>query len=251
MSDFYVGYLPKSPAAIARHTRLVVVVLLLLAGAAATLFALTQHTLAPVGFEFGIERTIEGIVETTPYPALRVVRPGAVHDQSAYSYYPLVAPGKHGADLLVAGLQGKVVRLRGTLIYRENQTMVEVVPGSITNVSADNRQASSRQLLGSFTLSGEIVDSKCNFGVMNPGQGKVHKDCAVRCLSGGIPPAFVTYDFQGHPATLLLAAPGLTALPKAAFLAHVAQPVRLRGTVIKDGDELLFEVEPGSLSVLP
>ncbi len=251
MSEFYVGYLPKAPATIARHTRLVILFVLLLAEVAAILFADSQRTFAPVAFDFGQERTIEGIVETTPYPALQVARPGTVHDQPAYSYYPLVAPGKHGADLLVKGLEGKAVHLRGTLIYRENQTTIEVVPGSITTVSSDNRQASSRRLLGSFTLSGEIVDSKCNFGVMNPGQGKVHRDCAVRCLSGGIPPAFVTNDFQGHSATLLLAGPGLTVLPEAAFLAHVAQPVLLRGTVSKDGDQLLFEVEPASLSVLP
>jgi hypothetical protein len=29
-----------------------------------------------------------------------------------------------------------------------------------------------------MTLTGEIVDSKCYLGVMNPGQGKVHRDCA-------------------------------------------------------------------------
>ena len=44
--------------------------------------------------------------------------------------------------------------------------------------------------LDTFTLIGEIVDSKRYLGVMNPGNGKVHRDCAVRCLSGGIPPIF-------------------------------------------------------------
>ena len=29
---------------------------------------------------------------------------------------------------------------------------------------------------GEVTLAGEIVDSKCYLGVMNPGNGKVHRD---------------------------------------------------------------------------
>jgi len=92
------------------------------------------------------------------------------------------------------------------------------------------------------------VDSKCNFGVMNPGRGKVHKDCAARCLSGGIPPAFVTADLEGQPATLILTAEGGKPLPKETFLGHVAQPLQLRGVVRKTGDELFFEVEPSSIT---
>jgi len=34
---------------------------------------------------------------------------------------------------------------------------------------------------------GEIVDSKC-LGVMTPGQLTTHRACAIRCISGGIPP---------------------------------------------------------------
>ena len=126
--------------------------------------------------------------------------------------------------------------------------MIEVNPDSIVTVSANPSATPVFDDLGSFTLTGEIVDSKCNFGVMNPGRGKVHKDCAVRCLSGGIPAAFVTNDFEGRPATLLLTMAGGKPLPKQAFLPHVAQPLHLRGVVRKTGDELFFEIEPSSLS---
>jgi len=249
MSDFYVGYLPKAPEALAQRTKRTVALLLILAVAASALFAISQRTVStPATFEFGHERVFEGILVASPYPALLVARPNPSANQPQYSYYALVAPGKHGADSIASSFDRKVVRLRGTLIYREDQTMVEVVPDSIATLDANQSALPASDELGRFTLTGEIVDSKCNFGVMNPGQGKVHKDCAVRCLSGGIPPAFITDDFQGRQAALLLTADGGKPLPKEAFLPHVAQPLQLRGLVRKTAGELFFEVEPSSIS---
>ena len=43
-------------------------------------------------------------------------------------------------------------------------------------------------------VKGEIVDPKCFFGVMKPGEGKPHKDCAIRCILGGIPPVLKVTD---------------------------------------------------------
>ena len=71
---------------------------------------------------------------TQPFPTLLVARPGEIGQQDKYSRYLLVAPGKHGADDLVAGFDGKQVRLQGQLIYREGGTMVEIAPGSIAVV---------------------------------------------------------------------------------------------------------------------
>jgi hypothetical protein len=36
-------------------------------------------------------------------------------------------------------------------------------------------------------------------------------------------------------------------LPKAAFLDHVGQPVKLKGTVFEDGDTLTFEIDPTAI----
>jgi hypothetical protein len=251
MNEFYVGYLPKAPEALGRRTKITIAVLFVFAVAGALLFAISQRTVStPVTFEFGQERTFEGTLVASPYPALLVARPAASAGQPQYSYYSLVAPGKHGADSVVADYARKSVRLRGALIYRDDQTMIELAPGSIVVLATTPSALPEMQDWGQFTLVGEIVDSKCNFGVMNPGRGKVHKDCAVRCLSGGIPPAFITDDFQGRPATLLLTTDEGKPLPKEAFLPHVAQPLQLRGAVRKSGDELFFEVEPASISAM-
>jgi hypothetical protein len=192
--------------------------------------------------------TFEGTIEATPYPILIVAEPGSTGPKA--SRYLLVAEGKHGADSQVAAFAGKTVQLRGTKIYRDNQTMIEVVTGSISLMGDSKQARQASKELGNFELIGEIVDSKCYLGVMNPGNGKVHRDCAVRCLSGGIPPVFATNDFNGRPAILVLTGHSRAPLPKGAFLGRVAQPVRIRGTVIQTGDSLFLETELSAISPL-
>ena len=187
-------------------------------------------------------------MEENPYPTLVVARPGSSSAESASSRYLLVGAGKHGANSQVVGYDRKTVRLRGTLIYRDNQTMVELVNGSISVLSGVSQAQQMTKELGTFVLTGEIVDSKCYFGVMNPGNGKVHRDCAVRCLSGGAPPVLVTSDLTGSPAVLLLTDPVLNPLRKEAFLNRVAQPVRIRGNVVKKGETWFLETEPTAVS---
>ena len=46
-------------------------------------------------------------------------------------------------------------------------------------------------------LKGQVMDPKCYFGVMKPGEGKIHKSCAIRCISGGIPPVLRTSSEDG------------------------------------------------------
>ncbi len=166
------------------------------------------------------------------------------------SRYLLVATGKHGADGQVAAHVGKNVRLSGTLIYRDGQTMVELLRDSIAVVNDVVPPLPAPQKLGQFELVGEIVDSKCYFGVMNPGNGKVHRDCAVRCLSGGIPPVFLTSDFNGTAATLLLTGPNQKPLSSSDILNRVARPVRMKGEVTRVGDSLFIETEGSAISPL-
>ena len=35
------------------------------------------------------------------------------------------------------------------------------------------------------------------------------------------------------------------------FLDHVGQPVRLKGTVVENGDTLIFEIDPAGITLLP
>src|SRR3954468_6660977 len=230
MKDFYIGYLPKAPTLLARFMRRVVLVLGLLAVTMALVLVIGQMPFASSAFEYGKIRSFEGVVVTRPFPTLLVARPGDVRRQVKYSRYLLIGPGKHGADELVAGFDGKQVRLQGQLIYREGGTMVQITPGSITVTDAAPAGSETIEHLGTVTLTGEIVDSKCYLGVMNPGQGKVHRDCAARCISGGIPPALLARDASGGAKLLPLTGPGGASINKQ-VLEFVAEPVVVSGTL--------------------
>ena len=248
MNEFYVGYVSKAPAGISRRIRAVVIALMAIAVMGAFTFASVQRTFAPAIFEYGKQRSFEGIIERKPFPTLLVKRPGS--PDSGSSHYLLVAEGKHGADDEVFEFEGKSVRLKGTLIYRGSQTMIEVVKGSISVAGSAEALPAAVKTLGVFELDGEIVDGKCYLGVMNPGSGKVHRDCAARCLSGGVPILFATSNFRGEPGVLQLTDSDQKPLAKAAFLDHVGQPLRLKGTVVKNGDTLIFKIDPSGISEL-
>ena len=248
MNDFYVGYVSKAPAGISRRIRAVVIALMAIAVMGAFTFASVQRTFDPAIFEYGKQRSFEGFIERKPFPTLLVKRPGS--PDSGSSHYLLVAEGKHGADDEVFEFEGKSVRLKGTLIYRGSQTMIEVVKGSISVAGSAEALPAAAKTLGVFELDGEIVDGKCYLGVMNPGSGKVHRDCAARCLSGGVPILFATNNFRGEPGVLQLTDSDQKPLAKAAFLDHVGQPLRLKGTVVKNGDTLIFKIDPSGISEL-
>src|SRR5262249_19681201 len=215
MNEFYVGYLPKAPAGIARRVRIVVIALAVISVVGAVTFASVQRTFAPAIFEYGKPRRFEGTVERNPFPTLLVKRPGS--GDSGFSRYLLVGEGKHGADEEVSEFKGKTVRLRGTLIYRGNNTMIELVKGSISEIGSEDPSPSPVKDLVRFELTGEIVEGKCFLGAMNPGSEKVPRDCATLCFSGGVPVLFAANDFHGIPAMFELTDASGKPLPKATF----------------------------------
>jgi len=263
MSDFYVGYLPKAPTALAGFVRKIIVVLGLVVVTTALVLVVAQKPFANSTFEYGKLRSFEGVVEAQPFPTLLVARPGETGQQDKYSRYLLVAPGKHGADELVRNYDGKRIQIKGQLIYRDGATMVEIMPGSITVMDNAPAVQETTRDLGSVTLTGEIVDSKCYLGVMNPGQGKVHRDCAARCLSGGIPPVFIVNGgivnggivtdgtTAGGNAQLLLVGPDGRALGRDALREFIAEPIQIQGELLEKGSTQLLKIDPRALRHAP
>lgn len=233
--EFYIGYAKRPPRRIARTIFRAVVGLNVVAAVVTLLLLFAQRPFARSTFEFQQYREFAGEVEMKPYPALLVLRPGG----KEYSRYLLVAPGKHGADAEVRSFAGKAVHLRGSLIYRDSQTMVELVPGSVQALKKEPAVVSFATV-GEVTLTGEIVDSKCYLGVMNPGRTKVHRDCAARCISGGIPPAFVTAD----DFYLMVGGDGRSVQHE--VLDWVGETIELTGTVQRSGETLILRTEPRS-----
>ena len=75
---------------------------------------------------------------------------------------------------------------------------------------------------------------------MNPGNGKVHRDCAARCISGGIPPLFVTLD--GEEQFLMVGADGNAIAPDA-LREFVAEPITITGEVLRRGESRMLRVD--------
>ncbi|MEW5975989.1 MAG: Rieske 2Fe-2S domain-containing protein [Acidobacteriota bacterium] len=247
--EFYIGYEPQAPVALGRRIRGTVMGLAAIAAAYALVWVVGQKPFAPGVFEFLTVREFVGVVEEHPVPALLVSRPAAQPPLAPASRYPLVSSGKHGAAKDVAGFHGRRVRLSGLLVYREGLTMIELVSGSLQPAGspADTGPESlAVRDFGRLVLKGEIVDSKCYWGVMNPGNGKVHKDCAVRCISGGIPPAFLVKGRQNRSVVLLLVGPNGESIHRS-VLDRVAEPVEIQGRVMRLGDTLILKAEPSAI----
>ncbi len=244
--DFYIGWESKSPPGVIRFAGRVVGLLLLLVAGIAFILAAAQHTIGVSDYEWGSSKSFSGVLVLEPYPRLLVPRPGAKGSSTAFSTYLLVAPFKFGLDHgKLRALDGRTVSLHGALVYRGDQTMVEVLPDSIKPVGSEPVFAPPAETvhLGRRTFTGEIVDSKCFLGVMNPGRLIPHRACAIRCISGGIPPALVVRETNGVvKCFLLVSADGKPVNQEVLDL--VAEPVEITGEVERQGDSMILRADP-------
>jgi hypothetical protein len=243
--EFYIGWQNRAPFGISSRIRKTVICLLLAVLAAAFLLPLAQRTIGLAVFEWGTVKNFSGTLKLQPYPHLLVQRPGK---GGSWSAYYLVAPFKFGLKSQnVEALDGKQVTLKGTLIYRENQTMIEAQPASIKLASDNSAKAMEpgEVNLGHQTLVGEIVDSKCYLGVMNPGRLTPHRGCAVRCISGGIPPVLLVRRQAGPPLYFLLVSSEGRPVNKQ-VLDMVAEPIEITGEVIRQGELSILRADPST-----
>jgi hypothetical protein len=215
----------------------VAVILVVLAAAAGT-FTATQRPLEPSSFSYGKTGEWAGFLVRVPAPALLMPSHGGL------DLVWLVARGKHGVQPLIAGLPDGWIRVRGSAITREPWTMVEVAslhrdqpPAGMAPLTLPSAVPRRR-----VTLRGEIVDSKCFLGVMNPGERTVHRDCAVRCLSGGVTPMFAFTTEEGrHELAVLVAASGRPVVEMVRD--RIGRTVDLDGTLTEVNEMLVLEIE--------
>ncbi|MGB3078687.1 MAG: hypothetical protein WBB31_06375, partial [Saprospiraceae bacterium] len=128
------------------------------------------------------------------------------------------------------------VTISGFLIYHDGHTLMEVkelVPANPDKAPSTIPFTMSGEAYGS--ISGEIADPKCFFGVMKPGFGKPHLSCAARCIAGGIPPVlksstasgeahyYIIVDHDGNPCNY-------------SILPFVGDRVFLHGRIKTSGD---------------
>jgi hypothetical protein len=240
--EFYIGYEPEMPERLAERIGRAAHGLVALALLMPAVFVFSQDRSAPGLFEYSSVQTFSGRIVESPYPAL-------VSDDvsSADRVYWLVGPGKHGAEGIVRGRDGQRVQLSGSLIERDGDTMIEVVPDSVVTIGGSSMAAEPLRLLGAVIAEGEIVDSKCHLGVMKPGDGPTHRDCAVRCLLGRIPPMFVPHDRAdlGRMSLLTEAAQPFT---DAGLFA--GRRISVRGELLQRGEQKFLALSRGDIHLL-
>ncbi|HEU5217822.1 MAG TPA: Rieske (2Fe-2S) protein, partial [Gemmatimonadales bacterium] len=242
-TPFYVGYLPNADPRLARHTRGAVAAIGLIAAGTMVVSALAQPPFAAATFDYGHALPVVGRISALPYPTL------SVREGAGVTRYLLAAAGKHGAASIAAPFDGRMVRVLGSLIRRGNSSMLEIAEIQPSESDSIAPATFEQTDLGRFTLTGEIVDSKCWLGVMNPGEGKTHLDCAVRCLSGGLPPMLLIRDSAGAERHLLLTDANGAPMPRS-ILPAVGRPVAVEGTVVREGSLLFLRADPATLRVL-
>lgn len=245
--EFYIGWMPKAPAGLARHVKRVLLILFLLALIIGYLLSTSQKKFSTAVFEYGKLTEVKGVYYNSPVPMLKVF------DKNNLSItIPLVGYGKHGAETAIkelenekkVNLDGKEVTLKGTLLYGDGKVLMQIDKNDnpVVEIGAQSSISLEQKDLGTRTVQGEIVDPKCYFGVMKPGEGKVHRDCAIRCILGGIPPVLHVQNEKGESNYYLIAGPNGEKL-NAAVQDFVAEPVRIEAKGIELGDWIILYTE--------
>jgi hypothetical protein len=241
---FYIGWMPKAPKSFAKHVKKVLLVLFPVALIVGYLLSASQKKFSTANFEFGKPTEVKGVYYNSPVPVLKVF------DKNNLSItLPLVGYGKHGAETAImelekekgVSLNGKEVTLKGTLIYGDGKTLLQIDKNDnpIINIGPGSTAQLQQKDLGIQTIRGEIIDPKCYFGVMKPGEGKVHRDCAIRCILGGIPPVLHVQNAKGESNYYLIVGPNGEKMNKA-VQDVVAEPVSIEARVVQQDDWIIL-----------
>ncbi len=252
--EFFVGWENKLPSGQAAYLRKAIWGLGLLAGLVAVALVLSQRGFADSVFEFGNLKTIEGVLIQDPFPMLKVLKTNSSPMEPSFERILLIGFGKKGAgktldelEELHGPLWNKPIRLEGTLIYDQGKTALELTNGAASYKGLGNKDIvyPKPEMVekGRHRLVGEILDPKCALGVMKPAFGKPHKSCAIRCISGGIPPVLRIQEDDGTARHFLVTGPGGQAVNQE-ILPFVADQVRICGELSQVDDWEVIRVDP-------
>ncbi len=74
---------------------------------------------------------------------------------------------------------------------------------------------------------------------MKPGEGKVHRDCAIRCILGGIPPVLHVQNEKGESNYYLIVGSNGENMNEA-VQDVVAEPVSIEAKVVQQDDWIIL-----------
>ncbi len=260
--EFYIGYLPNAPKGIAKFSRQIVVLLFLIAVAVAFTIGSSQRFISNGTYEYGELTEVEGILYESPQPFLKVHAGKDIHGHDVFKNILLINYGKFGALESIQKIKAKIgrplnevkVKLRGTLIYHNGVTLLELTEKEKAYLDSEDLDADYMYYpvkvgRGFAQLEGEIVDPKCYFGSMKPGQGKPHRSCAGLCIAGGIPPMFVTQNELDQADYYLIMGENGEQI-NSEVLPYVADPASLSGRIETHDEWNVIYINPSEIKRL-
>ncbi len=244
--EFYIGYLEKMPAGLARFIRKVIVLLFVVVIVVALIVSFYQRGFLPSTYEYYRDTELTGTIISQPVPALQVNWGYDLQQNPIIKTIPIVAFGKIGGGTLIRDFINTRVTVTGKLIYYDGKALLELSgPDPVKSASPQAAiDLPKPDYHAPVDLRGEIVDAKCFFGVMKPGHGKPHRSCAIRCISGGIPAVFRSQGKDGVPVYYLIDEQSKSNI---AWDRYVGESVEITGTAgdFNDWKVLLLEnIEP-------
>ena len=251
--EFYVSYIDGSLGSKTKQIlkRFVIVsIVIIIAGA--LLFSFSQKPFKNSSFELTSATKLTGTFHENPYPMLRVEIA-----ENTFKNILLVGFGKSSANPFleniikeVKNINGKTLSIEGNLIYYNGKTLMQITNDEKVTLSkgSPSNKAPQKIAISEMTFQGEIIDPKCYFGVMKPGKGKIHRSCAARCISGGIPPVLATTDNNNIAEYYLITDDNGNAIHEA-ILPFIGKPSEITGIVEKMEDWYLLKINTENISV--
>ena len=248
--EFYICYQPGMPKNTKKTVARFVVLCGIFLGIGAFVFGFFQETAVNSNFDFGNPSQVMGIYHESPYPMLQI----SLGEQT-FKNVVLLGFGKSGPNPYLKSLReeygklhGRKMRIEGQLIYYNGQTLLEIDDSQKIEILEEGK-APLVQDISTQVIEGEIVDSKCYFGVMKPGFGKIHRSCAALCIAGGVPPVLVSTDKNGHENYFLLTDLKGNALHKD-ILPYIGQPVSIKGNHASLGGWNILRIQVAEIEKL-
>jgi hypothetical protein len=257
--SFYVGWMPRADPEYRGFVRLVIFAMIVVVIFVAVVLVTNQRGFSPGVFERRHYTGLEGMLIQHPFPAIKTFYGKDIYGNPVVKTIPLVNKGKFGADTLVARMlaeyrsQGDMlwVNIKGRLIYNRGSALMELTDQEAAIRLINDSPANHRMPppvvhdLGAATLHGQIVDPKCYLGVMKPGEGKPHSDCAIRCIEGNIPPVLKIINDSGDETLLILRGENGETINRQ-ILKYVGIPVSVTGKIEQVDDWLVMKTDPSS-----
>ncbi|MEM6523133.1 MAG: hypothetical protein AAGF85_10210 [Bacteroidota bacterium] len=252
--EFYIGWQEGAASGYKKARKWFFISSILLLVMFGITYLLVEQKFVESYFDYGNLTELTGQIVDYPVFGVKTEQHGEIMT------VPLVGFGKFDALPVLEEIRNRSngkrfteieVTLRGTVIYNKTKMWMELTEGNESIVAISEREFSDQNISqrGSQTIAGEIVDPKCFFGVMNPAYNKIHRSCAIRCISGGIPPVLAIRDGERYSDYYFVTDEKGEPINEA-VLQFVGTPVKLSGAVEKVDDWKVIKVSSPFMSTI-